>query len=261
MSTFMKTILTYKSSNINQTHHNKKRFVLLIYIFFVFCLSGIAQITIRDLQKDKTKQQTSVSSAQFESFESFQTRQSHKKIKKYNNRSVRNVKDGELTLLADIFGGYSNFRCKDITPKSNLGFGADIGFRFDYSRLWGKMPRGVFGELAIGYSSKGSGACHLHYLGARLLPLGYKYGINSDFSILGKVGMYFAYPLSSFKSRYQSYDAKFDYGLYIGLGIEWKKFGLMATYEHGFPDVKDGGAVDLHNQCFFITLSYKILTF
>lgn len=257
----MRNISTYKSGRINHSHHNKKRIVLSLYIFFVFSISGIAQISIRDLSKDNTKKQTSVPSSQFESFDSFQTKQSNKKIKKNKNRSVQNEKDGDITLLADIFGGYSNFRCEGISPKSNFGFGADIGLRFDYSRLFGKMPTGLFGELAIGYSLRGSGACHINYIGARVLPLGYRYSINSDISILGKAGMYFAYPLSRFKTRYNSYDTNFDYGISIGLGIEWKKFGFMATYEHGFPDVKDGGGVDLHNQCFFITISYKILTF
>lgn len=166
-----------------------------------------------------------------------------------------------LSLWVDVFGGYSNFRCDKVSPKSGIGFGADMGLQFDYSRLWSKIPNGFFGETTIGYSCRGSGAYPIHYAGARILPIGYKYSVNINLSIVGKAGMYVAYPFSKIKARNHSYDTSMDYGLSVGLGVEWKQFGLMTTYEHGFADVKDGGSVKLYNQGFFLTVSYKIRTF
>lgn len=177
-------------------------------------------------------------------------------VPKRNSSSEKGV-----SLWADVFGGYSNFRCDNVSPKLGIGFGTDIGLQFDYNRLWDKIPNGFFGETTIGYSYRGSGAYHIHYVGARVLPIGYKYSINSDLSIVGKAGMYVAFPLSKIKVRSHSYDTSMDYGLSVGLGVEWKRFGLMATYEHGFADVKKGGGVKLYNQGAFLTLSYRIRTF
>ena len=180
------------------------------------------------------------------------------KKKKHRNSFI--PKDGEISLLVDAFGGYSNFICDEVSPECGLGFGADIGVQFDYNRLWGRMPKGIFGELTAGYSCRGSGAFPLHCAGMRVLPLGYKYEIGSSLFIAAKAGMYLAYPFSGISTKQNSYDGNFDYGLSIALGIEWKRIGLMASYEHGFADVIDGARVDLFNQGAFLTLSFKFLT-
>lgn len=168
---------------------------------------------------------------------------------------------GELHFIADVFGGYSNFRCDEVTPEFGIGFGGDVGLQCDYSKLWGKLPQSLYGEIAIGYAYRGSGAFPIHYAEARVHPIGYKYSLNSDLKLVGKVGMYVAYPFSELETNYTSYSTSVDFGISAGIGVEWKKIGLMATYEHGFADVKDGGRIELYNQGAFLTLSYKIKTF
>ncbi|MBQ6191800.1 MAG: SH3 domain-containing protein [Bacteroidaceae bacterium] len=180
--------------------------------------------------------------------------------KKQKKRSISS-NDGQLHLIADIFGGYSNFRCDRVTPEPGIGFGCDIGIQCDYNWIWNKIPNGLFGEFTIGYSCRGSGAYPLHGIGARFLPIGYKYNLNSSWALAGKTGIYLAYPFSGIETGQRSYSGSFDCGISIALGAEWKRFGLMASYEHGFTNVITGSYVDLYNQGAFLTLSYKFLSF
>lgn len=191
----------------------------------------------------------------------FKHRNKKEKEKKARTNKPHVVRNGDMSFICDIFGGYSNFRCDEVSPEFGFGFGADFGLQYDYSRLWGKMPQGLFGEITIGYSCRGSGAYPIHYVGSRVLPIGYRYSINSDLSVVGKAGLYVAYPFSKIETSHDSYSTCLDFGISVGLGVEWKQFGLHATYEHGFADVKDGGRVELYNQGIFLTFSYKIHTF
>lgn len=179
-----------------------------------------------------------------------------KKKKKASNDNLNH-----LYLIADVFGGYSNFRCDEVSPKAGIGFGGDIGIQGDYNRFWKIIPEELFAEFTIGYSCRGSGAYHLHCIGARLLPIGYRYKLNTDWALVGKAGLYFAYPFKGIKTWSSSFGSKFDYGISVGLGAEWDKFGLMASYEHGFSNMVSGTDVNLFNQGAFLTISYKILTF
>lgn len=172
-------------------------------------------------------------------------------------RSKNEEQADPLFLIADVYGGYSNFRCERVSPKPGIGFGCDVGIQGEYRRFWDKIPNGVFGEFTVGYSCRGSGAFPLHCIGARLLPLGYRYKLNTEWALAGKAGMYLAYPFNGIRS----YDSSFDYGISFGVGAEWNKFGLMASYEHGFSNMVSGASVDLYNQGAFLTISYKFLTF
>ena len=176
---------------------------------------------------------------------------------KKRHKERESSSDGHLNLIVDIFGGYSNFRCERVSPKSGLGFGADIGVQGEYNGFWQKIPSGIFGEFTAGYSCRGSGAYPLHCIGARLLPFGYRYKLNTEWALAGKAGVYFAYPFNGIRS----YGSSFDYGISFGLGAEWKKFGLMASYEHGFSNMVSGASVKLYNQGAFLTISYKFFTF
>ena len=166
-----------------------------------------------------------------------------------------------IFLIADVYGGYSNFRCERVSPKSGIGFGCDIGVQGEYKRFWDKIPDDIFGEFTIGYSCRGSGAFPLHCIGARFLPVGYRYELNTSLILAGKAGIYLAYPFSGIETSQRSYNSNFDCGFSAGLGVEWKEFGLMASYEHGFMNVIDAGSVELFNQGAFLTLSYKFLSF
>lgn len=182
-------------------------------------------------------------------------------VKKVKENKTTTSSSGNMHLIVDAFGGYSNFMCDEVTPEFGVGFGADIGLQVDYSRLWGKLPQGLFGEVNVGYAYRGSGAFPVHYVEARVLPIGYRHKLNASFNIVGKVGGYIAYPFSDIETQYDSYSTCLDFGISAGLGVEWKQFGVMATYEHGFADVTDNGRVELFNQGAFLTISYKIRTF
>lgn len=182
-------------------------------------------------------------------------------LKKPTKSRDQTSSKGQLSILADVFGGYSNFRCVEVSPKPGFGFGADIGVQCDYAKLWGKIPIGLFAEVALGYSCRGSGAYPLHCIGARILPIGYRYYLNSDLALVGKMGLYLAYPFSNIATRRYTYSGSFDCGLSLGLGADWKQFGFMISYEHGFMNVIDGGSVSLLNQGAYLTISYKFLNF
>ena len=167
---------------------------------------------------------------------------------------------GDLHLIADIWGGYSNFAWNDGSPNMRIGFGADVGIQCNYRLLWNKIPQGLFGELTAGYAWRGSAAFPIHYIGFRVLPLAYRQSFSDRFSIVGKAGLYMGVPLSKVEtSRRKTYDTYFDYGLSVGIGVEYGKWGLLASYEHGFAKVVNNSRVDLYNRGAFLTLSYKFL--
>lgn len=169
--------------------------------------------------------------------------------------------DGHISLFADIYGGYSNFRCAQVSPKAGVGFGVDAGIMCDYNRFFSFMPQGLYGEFSLGYSCSGSGAYPLHGIGFRFLPAGYRYSLDNSLSIVGKLGIYVHFPFSSFSTPSRIFDSNVDCGLSLAAGVEWNEFGLMVSYEHGFINVVDKASVELYNQGAFLTLSYKFLTF
>ncbi len=188
-------------------------------------------------------------------------RQRKKREKKVQNIKPRVSTDGQMTFSVDAFGGYSNFRCDEVSPNAGIGFGGDIGLQCDYGRIGSNLPKGLYLEVDLGYVCRGSGAYPIHYAEARVFPVGYRHPISPSMNIVGRVGGYVAYPFSEIKTSRKSYSTNLDFGFSAGFGVEWKRLGFMATYEHGFADVKEGGDVKLYNQGAFLTVSYKISTF
>ena len=140
-----------------------------------------------------------------------------------------------------------------------LGFGADVGLHCNYNMLWSRIPEGLLGELTIGYARRGSGAFPINYFGIRILPVAYRWTIQSNLSLIGKVGLYVGVPFSKIKTNGSSYTTSVDYGLSVGAGVEYGKWGLLASYEHGFAKTLNHSSVNLYNRGAFLILSYKFL--
>lgn len=229
--------------------------------------SGYGQQKAVKVKEKKAKERkTKAPNAKSSSTRSSKAKTSKAKTSKAKSNKVktnisRTAPIGQMNFIIDAFGGYSNFRCDDVSPKAGIGFGGDIGLQCDYSRIGNKLPKGLYLEVDLGYACRGSGAYPIHYAEAKLFPIGYKHPISSSMSIVGRAGGYVAYPFSEIKTSRNSYSTNLDFGLSAGFGVEWKQFSFIATYEHGFADVKEGGNVKLYNQGAFLTVSYKLSTF
>lgn len=160
-------------------------------------------------------------------------------------------------VMADIFGGYSNFMWSDGSPVAGLGFGAGVTGQLHLNET-DYAPDGYFAELGVNYARKGSGAYPIDYVKANVLPLGYSFNhLLGDFSLFVKAGGYVAYPFSKIKTNSQSFDTNLDYGVIGCVGVSYEKFSVSVSYEHGFADVCDAN-VSLKNQNIFLTLSYRL---
>lgn len=160
-------------------------------------------------------------------------------------------------LMADVFGGFSNFMWNDGSPVAGLGFGAGITGQFHLNET-DYAPEGYFAELGINYARKGSGAYPIDYVNANVMPLGYSFNhLFGDFSLFVKAGGYVAYPFSDLKTRQKSFDTNLDYGAIGSVGVSYEKFSVSVSYEHGFADVSNAN-VSLKNQNIFLTISYRI---
>lgn len=175
------------------------------------------------------------------------------------SKKVVGENSGDLHLIADVWGGYSNFSWANGSPKMGFGFGADVGVQCNYNMLWSKIPKGLLGELTIGYARRGSGAFPINYFGIRVHPVAYRLTIQSNLSLISKVGLYMGIPISKIKTDRSSYTTCVDYGLSVGAGVEYGKWGLLASYEHGFANTLNHSKVNLYNRGAFLTLSYKFL--
>lgn len=162
-----------------------------------------------------------------------------------------------LGLIADVFGGYSNFMWSDGSPVSGLGFGAGVTGQLHLNET-DYAPDGYFAELGINYARKGSGAYPINNVNANVLPLGYSFNhLLGDFSLFIKAGGYISYPFSDLKTKQKSFDTNLDYGAIGCVGVSYEKFSVSVSYEHGFVDVCDAN-VSLKNQNIFLTLSYRL---
>lgn len=162
-----------------------------------------------------------------------------------------------LGLIADVFGGYSNFMWSDGSPVSGLGFGAGVTGQLHLNET-DYAPDGYFAELAINYARKGSGAYPIDYVNANVLPLSYSFNhLLGNFSLFVKAGGYISYPFSEIKTKQKSFDTNIDYGTIGCVGVSYEKFSVSVSYEHGFADVCDAN-VSLKNQNIFLTLSYRL---
>lgn len=160
-------------------------------------------------------------------------------------------------ILADVFGGYSNFMWDGGSPVSGIGFGAGVTGQLYFNER-NYAPEGYFAQIGINYARKGSGAYPINYVNAKVLPLGYSFcDLIDDCALFVKAGGYVALPFSKIETQKSSYSTNLDYGAIASIGISYDKFSVAVSYEHGFANVSNAN-VSLKNQSIFLILSYRL---
>ena len=112
-------------------------------------------------------------------------------------------------------------------------------------------------ESSIGYSLRGSGHFPLHYIMAKISPIGYRYKV-SKYELYGNIGAYIGYTFSTIGTNYYSFDSNIDWGVLAKIGIEYNKIGLGFSYERGLNNVCNSNLA-LKNKGIFFNVSYRLL--
>ena len=160
-------------------------------------------------------------------------------------------------ILAEAFGGYSNFMWNGGSPVAGIGFGAGVTGQLHFQER-DYAPEGYFAQAGINYARKGSGAYPINYINVKVLPLGYSFcDLIDDFAFFAKAGGYVAYPFSKIETKSNSYSTNLDYGAIASIGVSYDKFSVSVSYEHGFANVSNAN-VSLKNQNIFLILSYRL---
>ena len=226
-----------------------------------------AYVTVKYLQKieKETKPETKIETDTTtvieieEKPDTLSTLQKDKRIKEKIKYSFRKyTQDIGIDFIPAIYGGYSNFIVKEVSPKPTMGWGLDFAFQFlAKNKIW-FIPKDYFMEASLGYTMRGSKAYKAHYLDLKLSPFGYKYQLNEELNLLGKIGLYFGFPLGSDISTEKNYfDCKTDVGILIGIGAEYRNIGFGLSFEQGFTKAYKA-QLKLHNQGIFINISYRL---
>ena len=162
-----------------------------------------------------------------------------------------------LSVFVDGFGGMTNYSWSRTRPKPAISYGGDVGFRWKYRTLSHSIPKGLFGDVSIGFSHRGCNAFPVDYVTAHLFPIGYSYSFNRKIGLFVKAGGYFSYPLTS--EIASQYDTSIDFGVAGAIGCSFKNIELGFSYERGFADVSESAPVSLKNEGIFATLYYHFI--
>lgn len=163
-----------------------------------------------------------------------------------------------VDFVPGISFGYSNFTARDSYPIGDISYGADATFQFIAKEKIFFIPQNYFTEVSLGYSKKGSLAFPMYYTEFKMIPFGYRYQIE-DFFICGKMGFYLGFTSSVIRTYNTYFITNQDFGMTVGFGMEYKRFGVSISYGQGFIDVCDSN-LKLKNCCLSLNLSYRILT-
>lgn len=162
-----------------------------------------------------------------------------------------------IDFLPTLYGGMVNFVSDNASPKGNIGGGVDFSFQFIAKENIAIVPQNYYIESSIGYSLRGSGHFPLHYVMAKISPIGYRYKI-SDIELYGNIGAYIGYTFSTIETNSHSFDSNIDWGILAKIGIEYNKIGLGFSYERGLNNVCNSNLA-LKNQGIFFNVSYRLL--
>ncbi len=173
------------------------------------------------------------------------------------SNSSKNVGKIGIDFLPTIYGGFVNLVSDNASPKGNIGGGVDFSFQFIVKENISIIPRNYYMESSIGYSLRGSGHFPLHYIMAKISPIGYRYKV-SDFELYGSIGAYIGYTFSTIETNSHSFDSNIDWGVLAKIGVEYNKIGLGFSYERGLNNVCNSNLA-LKNQGIFFNVSYRLL--
>lgn len=162
-----------------------------------------------------------------------------------------------IDFLPTLYGGMVNLVSDNASPKDNIGGGVDFSFQFIAKENIAIIPQNYYIESSIGYSLRGSGHFPLHYVMAKISPIGYRYKI-SNIELYGNVGAYIGYTFSTIETNSHSFDSNIDWGVLAKIGIEYNKIGLGLSYERGLNNVCNSNLA-LKNQGIFFNVSYRLL--
>lgn len=140
---------------------------------------------------------------------------------------------------------------------NKIGFNAGVRGEYNFSNHW-------FATLGLGISQKGfkdaGGEKAKPYYLEIPIKGGYRYSFNDDFSLFGEFGPYMAIGIAGkyYDTKIFSADGwdnkKFDFGLGIGVGAEYKKFQLRIGYDFGLLKTTDWATSK--NRNLYINLGY-----
>lgn len=172
------------------------------------------------------------------------------------NGPGRISKNFELYYGLSFGVGFSSFKWDGELANGRLAYTADIFIELDFIRKQSYL-RGYFTELQIGYDLKGAAWYPMNYIHMRLYPFGYKFNIN-PIKLAGKIGVYMGYPLSDLESynSWKSWDSDFQVGISVGIGLEYKQFGVYANLDYNFTEVAST-PITINNIAILGTISYK----
>lgn len=161
-----------------------------------------------------------------------------------------------IDFLPTVYGGFVNLVSDRVSPKGNFGGGVDFSFQFFVKEKIAFFPRNYYMETSLGYSLRGCGHFPLHYIMAKISPIGYSYKI-SKFELYGNIGTYVGYTFSTIETNSHSFDSNIDWGIWVKVGVEYKKIGLGFSYERGMNNVCNSN-LKLMNQGMFFNASYRL---
>ena len=167
---------------------------------------------------------------------------------------TRENDDYLLSVFIDGFGGMTSYSWSNTRPKPAISYGGDLGFRWKYRAFSHSIPKGLFGDISVGYSHRGCNAFPIDYGTAHLFPLGYSYSFSCNLGVFIKAGGYFSYPITGEIAG--KYDTSIDYGVAGSIGCSFRSIELGFSYERGFADVSESAPVSLKNEGLFATLYY-----
>lgn len=138
---------------------------------------------------------------------------------------------------------------------NKVGFNVGVRGEYNFSNNW-------FATAGLQFAQKG----YKDALGDKLNPYyieipihgGYRYSINDDFSIFGEFGPYLAVGVAGKRNGQKIFDQpgvkRFDFGVGLGIGAEYKKFQLRIGYDFGLLKTNDWGGNK--NRNLYINLGY-----